>query len=97
MPERAAADRFCAERRSEGRNAEGSFRAGALNSVDAHELSPLKDRTFDEVCEAAQAVKKGGTALMTPFADNRLAKGFLYAERIEIVTPKLTKNVCCAE
>lgn len=40
--------------------------------VGFHDLSPLTDRTLMEVAEtfgAIQTVNKGGTALMTPFAD----------------------------
>lgn len=51
LKERAAA--VGAERLLEGRNAEGSFRAGGPKvtavTVSPHDLSPLSDRTLQEV------------------------------------------------
>jgi len=50
--------------------------------VGFHDLSPLKDRALIEVTETAgagtdsPAVNKGGTALMTPFADESWQRAF---------------------
>ena len=53
-----------------------------FGKVGLHELSPLQDRTLVEVTETARmhktpAVNKGGTALMTPFADESRQRAFL--------------------
>ena len=63
------------------------------STVSPHELSPLPDRTLKSVViatpagegrhadeklhEAAYAANKGGTALMTPFADGSWQRAFL--------------------
>lgn len=58
-----------AARLSEGRNMEGSFGTGRLNTVclvSLHASSPLQDETLLEVTEAAYAVNKGGTVRNRP-------------------------------
>ena len=52
-----------------------------LVTVGVPDLSPLTDRTLMEVAEVAYATNKGGTALLTPFANVKLVKGFFIAER----------------
>ena len=52
-----------------------------LVAVGVPDLSPLTDRTLMEVAEMAYAMNKGGTALLTPFADRDIGKGLFCANR----------------
>ena len=47
-------------------------------AVGVPDLSPLTDRTLIEVAEVVNATNKGGTALLTPFADKRYRQRAFY-------------------
>ena len=48
--------------------------------VGIHALSALEDKILIGIDETVFTVKKGGTALMTPFADKSRQRAFLLEE-----------------
>ena len=69
---------------------EGSFRAGRLNGVDMlfGQVSPPGGSPLPDQNEAAQAANKGGTAFMTPFAENNPQRVFLFPPADRVMAAK---------